>query len=52
MLVDVPQLELASITLCHGTVLPEHASLMSISIQAVSGSGTIGVLALRHWAQS
>ncbi|MBL0213407.1 MAG: AraC family ligand binding domain-containing protein [Myxococcales bacterium] len=46
-LLDVPQLKLASIILRRGTVLPEHAAPMPVTIQAVAGSGTVRIGAKR-----
>lgn len=40
---DTPYLKLSLITLRNGEVLPEHSTPMPVTLQAVSGSGTVRV---------
>jgi len=43
VLLDAPELKLVSITLRGGTVLPVHTAPVPVTIQAVSGGGTVTV---------
>jgi quercetin dioxygenase-like cupin family protein len=43
VLVNEPALKLVSITLRRGTVLPEHHSAVAVTIQALSGRGSVVV---------
>ncbi len=41
MIVDEPALKLVSIVLRNGTELPEHHAAVPVTIQSLSGSGTV-----------
>lgn len=41
VLIETPSLKLAALTLRAGTLLPEHTAPVPVTIQVVSGSGTI-----------
>lgn len=47
VLVDEPALELATIVLRRGTLLPEHHAAVPVTIQALQGAGTVIVGAER-----
>ncbi|PKN56420.1 MAG: hypothetical protein CVU56_16125 [Deltaproteobacteria bacterium HGW-Deltaproteobacteria-14] len=43
IVVDIPALKLATVTLRQGTILPDHSASIPVTIMALSGSGVVTV---------